>query len=68
MPRDGIDEETGMVNVYEAVPEPGDSIMIVNCGDHFEIRHHRWAVSESPPLYLSEEDVERLRAGRIVWH
>ena len=61
----GIDQKTGMVNVYELLPEQGDSIMIVNCGTHFELHHHHW---EQPPLVLTEEDSEAIRAGRVVWN
>ena len=61
----GIDQKTGMVNVYELLPEQGDSIMIVNCGTHFELHHHHW---EQPPLVLTEEDIEAIRSGRVVWN
>lgn len=62
---DGIDEKTGMVNVYQLLPEPGDSLMIVNCGTHFEIRHHHWT---TPPLVLTEQDIEKLKQGLITWN
>lgn len=65
MSTDGIDQKTGKVNVYKLCPEMGDSIMIVNCGDHFEIRHHHWEVA---PLFLTEQEVELLKAGRITWN
>ena len=66
--RDGIDEETGMVDVYTLLPKAGDSVMIVNCGDHFELRQHTWAVQNAPPLYLTDEDITRLKQGSIVWN
>lgn len=62
---DGIDEKSGTVNVYKLLPEPGDSLMIVNCGTHFEIRHHHWS---KPPLALTDEDIEKLKQGSIVWN
>ena len=65
MSRDGIDQETGTVNVYKLLPNPGDSLMIVNCGTHFEIRHHHW---EPQALTLTDEDIERLKAGTIVFN
>lgn len=61
----GIDEKNGTVNVYELLPEPGDSLMIVNCGTHFEIRHHHWT---TPPLMLTDEDVDKLKQGLITWN
>jgi hypothetical protein len=61
----GIDQKTGTINVYELCPEVGDSIMVVNCGTHFEIRHHHWTV---PPLALTDDDIEDLKAGRVIWH
>ena len=60
-----IDQKQGTVNVYELLPEPGDSMMIVNCGTHYEIRHHHWA---RPPLVLTDEDIEKLKQGRIIWN
>ncbi len=62
---DGIDEESGTVNVYALCPEPGDSVMIVNCGETFEIRRHRWDVN---PLILTDHDIDNLKSGRIIWH
>lgn len=63
--RQGIDEKTGVINVYELLPQQGDSLMVVNCGSHFEIRYHHW---QTPPLALTDEDIEDLRQGRIVWN
>ncbi len=65
MAGDGIDEVTGKVDVYKLCPEKGDSIMIVNCGTHYEVRHHHW---DLPPLLLTDEDIERLRRGQITWN
>ena len=62
---DGVDVKRGTVNVYELLPEQGDSLMIVNCGTHYEIRHHHWSV---PPLLLTDDDIERLKEGRITWN
>jgi len=63
-----IDEEDGTVNVYKLLPNPGDSVMIVNCGNRFEIRHHSWVEGEGGMLMLTEEDIDKLTAGRIVWN
>ena len=60
-----IDEKTGTVNVYDLLPAHGDMIVITNCGDHFEIRHHHFTW---PPLLLTDEDIEQLRQGRITWN
>ena len=65
MSRDGIDEKTGTVDVYKLCPQQGDSIMIVNCGTHFEVRHHHW---EQSPLVLTEQDIEMLKRGQITWN
>jgi len=61
----GIDEKTGVINVFKLCPEPGDSIMIVNCGTHFELRHQHW---EPVTLSLTEEELEGLRQGIITWN
>lgn len=61
----GIDQKTGTINVYDLLPNPGDSVMVVNCGTHFEIRHHHWS---TPPLILTDDDIEDLKAGRVIWH
>lgn len=63
--KDGIDEATGTVDVYSLCPNPGDSIMVVNCGSHFEVRHHHW---EETPLNLTDKDVTNLRQGLITWN
>jgi hypothetical protein len=63
-----INEETGTVNVFELLPDAGDSIMIINCGDHFELRHHKWNSLPHPPLHLTEHDIELLKAGHITWN
>ena len=65
MSKDGIDEKTGKVDVYALCPEQGDSIMIVNCGDHYEIRHHHW---EEQPLLLTDNDIEQLKHGLVTWN
>ena len=59
----GVDEEKGTVNVYEACPNKGDSVVIINCGDHFEVRHE--ALVEQ---VLTEEEVARINQGHITWH
>lgn len=61
----GIDEETGLVDVYELCPERGDSIMIVNCGDHYEVHHRHWG---TVPPFLTDEDIEMLKRGQITWN
>lgn len=65
MSKDGIDEHTGTVNVYKLCPEAGDTIMIVNCGTHYEIRHQHW---EQTPLGLTDQDIEFMKQGLIVWN
>jgi len=65
MSGDGIDEKTGTLNVYQLLPEQGDSLMVVNCGDHYEIKRHRWTIE---PIFLTDEDIAYLKAGTIVWH
>ena len=64
--RHGIDDEEGTVNVYAACPNEGDSVMIVNCGDHFEVRHHQR--SKTVVATLTEDELDKLRQGHITWH
>lgn len=63
--RQGIDEKSGTLNLYDLIPEQGDSLMVVNCGSHFEIRYHHW---ELGALKLTDEEVEDLKAGRITFN
>lgn len=64
--KDGIDEVNGTVDVYRLCPNEGDSIMVVNCGTHFELRHHSW--NKPVPFGLTEQDVDDLRQGLIIWN
>jgi len=63
---DAIDQRTGIVKLYELLEEPGDSVVIAHCGDHFEIHYHRQY--KEGDMILTESDIEALRLGRIVWH
>lgn len=63
---DAINQQTGMVNVYKLLPNAGDSLLIVNCGTHFEVRHQ--TVPATPTLYLTEDDVQRIRDGTMVFN
>ncbi len=65
MADDAFNEETGMIDVYKLLPEQGDSVMVVNCGDHFEIRHHHFGPE---PLLLTDQDIELLKRGHITWN
>ena len=65
MSDDGIDRKNGTVNLYIICPLPGDSVQIVNCGTHYEVRHRHW---EPEPLMLTDDDIEQLRSGEITWH
>jgi hypothetical protein len=60
-----IDEKLGRINLYEMLPNEGDTLVVQNCGDHFEIRHHHWS---HPPLLLTDTDIELLRQGNMVWN
>lgn len=62
---DGIDQKSGTINVYILCPEPGDSVQVINMGTHYEVHHAHW---EQQPLYLTTEDIEFLKAGKITWH
>lgn len=68
MSRHGIDEDEGTVNVYKACPKEGDSVMIVNCGDHFEVRHHSRTIPTTTEAALTEDDISQLQLGTIIWH
>lgn len=61
-----IDQETGLVNVYRLLPNPGDALMIVNCGTHFEVRHQ--ALTPVSEFHLTDEDVDNIRQGKITWN
>ena len=65
---DGIDEKNGIVDVYKLLPKRGDSVMIVNCGTHFEVRHHSWDMDDRPAIELTEQDIELLKQGLITWN
>ena len=68
MSRYGIDEDSGTVDVHRACPNEGDSVMIVNCGDHFEVRHHSREPITTTEAVLTDEELNKLRSGHIVWH
>ena len=56
---------SGRINLYEMLPTEGDMLVVQNCGDHFEIRHHHWAY---PPLLLTDLDIDLLKQGLITWN
>jgi len=62
----GIDKETGTINVHELLPNLGDSLMIVNCGDHYEMRESHYELV--PEIALTEEEIRCLQAGMVTWH
>jgi hypothetical protein len=49
----------------ELCPLPGDSVVIINCGTHYELSHNH---ADPLPLCLTEEDIEDLKEGRIIWN
>lgn len=62
---DGIDHKSKTINLVQLLPNAGDSALIVNCGSHFEVRY---ADGWDQPLLLTDEDIEALQQGRVVWH
>lgn len=60
------DAKRGRINLYEMLPEQGDILVVQNCGDHFSIQHYN--VYATPPLFLTDEEIEKLRQGQIVWN
>jgi hypothetical protein len=62
---DGIDRDNGTINVYELLPEKGDSLTVTNCGTHFQLQHQHWT---TPPLGLTDNDIENLKQGLIIWN
>lgn len=64
-PMSGIDQKTGTICLYDLIPQQGDSLVVVNCGTHFEIRYQHTPIT--PPLDLTDEDIEKLRKGEITW-
>lgn len=60
-----MSEKPQAVILQDMIPNEGDSIMIVNCGDYYEMHSN----SRTPhPLVLTETDIERLKQGLIVWN
>ena len=61
------DKDRGAIDLHRLLPSRGDSVLIVNCGDHFELRGH--SVGSRPaPLVLTDEDIDRLTEGKMIWH
>lgn len=60
-----INETAGTIAVYELLPNAGDALTVTNRGTHYEIRYHQF---ELPPLKLTDEDIESILGGSIVWH
>lgn len=67
MDGEDIDDE-GMLNVWRMLRNQGDSVLVVHCGDHFELRCHRFEVQPYPPMHLTDDDIEHLKQGSIVWN
>jgi len=63
---DGIDEEKGVIDLHSLLPGEGDSVMIVNCGNHFEMRQYTHTHGER--IYLTDDDIKHLKAGSITWN
>jgi hypothetical protein len=61
----GWDDKLGSIDLYELLPLEGDTLIVQNCGDHFEINHHHWT---KPPLLLTDRDIEQLKQGLITWN
>ena len=57
-------KDDGTINVYKLCPEAGDTIMVVNCGTHYEVRYPR----NNDAAQLTDEDVAALSSGRVTWH
>lgn len=64
----GVDPKKGIIDLHMLLPQPGDSVTIMNCGDHYELREQHVDWSIMPEVSLTEEDIERLKAGTINWH
>lgn len=62
---DCIDQKTGTINIHELLPEQGDSLMVTNRGTHYEVKHLSWT---KPPLCLTDEDIDALVTGKVIWH
>ena len=57
-------KDDGTINVYKLCPRAGDTIMVVNCGTHYELRYP----SRGDVGKLTEQDVDDLTHGRVTWH
>lgn len=60
-----MDGKPQAIVLHEVIPNEGDSIMIVNCGDHYEMRAHSWT---SQPLALTDKDIEDLKGGKTTFN
>jgi hypothetical protein len=54
-------DEEKTISIKTLIPEVGDRVMIINRGDHYEI------VRRLQQLHLTDEDIQKLNAGDIVW-
>lgn len=59
-----VDPDAGSLNLYELLPMQGDSMWVMNCGDHYEIRYYRVV---GPALTLTADDIEALKNGEITF-
>ena len=60
-----MDGKPQAIILHEVIPNEGDSIMIVNCGDHYEMHCHTW---QPPALELTDADIEALKAGKVTFN
>ena len=59
-----INPDAGSLNLHELLPTHGDSMWVMNCGDHYEIRYYGVV---GPALTLTADDTEALKNGEITF-
>lgn len=64
---DGIDHDDKTIDLRKLLPNQGDSVMIVNCGDHYEMSERRLVLMPEEAT-LTDDDLKHLRRGTITWN
>lgn len=62
------DMKNGIINLQALLPQRGDSVVITNCGGHYEMVEQRFDWDVVPEVALTEHDISCLKAGTINWH
>lgn len=63
MDGEGIDYQNATISLKRLLPEVGDCITITNRGGYWELQQQELA-----PAQLTDEDIQHLKSGTMVWH